>query len=193
MSKKCITCDQLLSDKAIKPACKQCRHKEACLKYIEKNKEKFNIYQKEYRQKNRDLCNERTRTSYWKNPAKYNERNKIHYREVNGISLDSPFKKKKNGEGSIDAQGYKTITKKGHPNQMDAKGRIREHVYVMSEHLKRPLFKNESVHHKNGDRIDNRIQNLELWSRGQPPGQRVEDKLKFYIEFLEQYGYKVIK
>ena len=76
---------------------------------------------------------------------------------------------------------------------MDAKGRIREHIFVMSEHLKRPLFKHESVHHKNGDRLDNRIENLELWSKAQPPGQRVDDKINYFIEFLQAYGYKVYK
>lgn len=193
MSKKCISCDEILSDKAIKPDCKKCRHKKSCLKYVKQNKEKFYTYQKEYRENNRKICNERSRKSYWKNPGKYNENGKKHYREIHGIPLDSTFKKRKNGEGNIDAQGYKTITKRGHPNQMDSKGRIREHVYVMSEHLKRPLFKNESVHHKNGDRLDNKIENLELWSKGHPPGQRVEDKIKFYIEFLQQYGYKIEK
>lgn len=193
MSKKCISCDQILSVKAIKPACKACRHKEACLKYIEKNKNKINEYAKKYRDENRVLCNQRTKISYWKNEQEYRERNKKHYREVHGIPLDSPFKKKPNGQGTIDCQGYKTISVKGHPNQMDAKGRIREHIYVMSNHLGRPLAKNETVHHKNGIRDDNRIENLELWDRSQPPGQRVEDKIEWYIEFLNQYGYKVVK
>ena len=50
-----------------------------------------------------------------------------------------------------------------------------------------------SVHHKNGDRLDNRMENLELWHKGQPAGQRVEDKIEWCIEFLMFYGYKVIK
>ena len=74
---------------------------------------------------------------------------------------------------------------------MDNKGRIREHVYVMAEYLRRPLKKGESVHHKNGDRLDNRIENLELWAKGQPPGQRVEDKINWCVEFLRSYGYTV--
>ena len=193
MSRKCISCDLILSDKALKPACKACRHKEASLKYIKKNEEKSKEYQKKYRESNREICNRRTRDSYWKNDEEYRLRNRIHYREVNGIPLDSPFKKKKNGEGTIDSSGYKTISKKGHPNQMDAKGRIREHIYIMSDHIGRPLRKNESVHHKNGIRDDNRIENLELWHKGQPPGQRVKDKIEWSIEFLSGYGYKVVK
>lgn len=193
MSRICISCNFELSAKAIKDKCAKCRHKEACKLYVKKNKEKFEEYQKAYRENNRDLCNQRVRASYWKNPEEYNLRGKILYREKNGIPLDSPFKKRKNGEGNIDSNGYKTITKKGHPNQMDAKGRIREHIFVMSEHLGRPLIKGENVHHKNGDRLDNSIENLELWSTRQPPGQRVQDKINWCIEFLNGYGYKVIK
>ena len=37
-----------------------------------------------------------------------------------------------------------------------------QHRYVMEQHLGRPLSKDEVVHHINGDRIDNRLENLEL-------------------------------
>ena len=191
--KKCLTCDQILSDKATKPHCKKCRHKETCLKWIRKNKKDFDLYQKTYREKNRTVCNARSRNSYLKDPKKYNELNKNRYREINGISLDDPFKKRENGQGSYD-QGYKTITcpDRNHPN-CQSKGRIREHIWVMSQILGRPLIKGEVVHHKNGLRDDNRPENLELCHYGQPPGQRVEDKINYYVEFLVRYGYKVSK
>jgi hypothetical protein len=82
--------------------------------------------------------------------------------------------------------GYVMIRRPDHPNA-GANGMIFEHRFVMSEMIGRPLIDDENVHHKNGDRADNRPENLELWSTSQPRGQRVEDKLRWCREFLAQY------
>ena len=67
-------------------------------------------------------------------------------------------------------------------------GWVREHCWRVEQHIGRALLPHENVHHINGDRADNRIENLELWSTSQPSGQRVADKVQFAVDILKEYG-----
>jgi hypothetical protein len=189
--KSCVYCKILFLPQTINN--KYCSY--VCLKknYNEKKKlrrstdegfkKKLNAYESKRRKLQR-LTNEEFR-------LKQNAHEKAKYRQKHNILSDEDLKNAVKGSGTLSKHGYRQIKKKDHPNAWRT-GYMFEHVFLMSEFLGRPLRKGETVHHKNGIKDDNRIENLELWSGSHPYGQRVEDKLNWCKRFLEEYGHKVI-
>ena len=154
-----------------------------------------------------ELC--RTHHRWWKSGRPLNEQPRIAKYDSTCLSCELPavadslcgkhyYRKRTNGspEKVRRQNGNRTINKDGyvilgslHPDNPSGK-RAYEHKIVMEAHLERKLVKGENVHHKNGVRSDNRLENLELWSSSQPPGQRVEDKVIWAREILALYDGK---
>lgn len=83
-------------------------------------------------------------------------------------------------KGHISRDGYHVV--KGARGQQ-----LKMHRVVMEQILGRKLRGNENVHHINGVRADNRPDNLELWVKTQPCGQRAIDKVRAAIALLLDY------
>ncbi len=101
--------------------------------------------------------------------------------------------------GCLRQEQMRLRTRERHPNW---KGGLTQHGYlrskrdgkemldhraIMEAHLGRSLTEDENVHHINGNRADNHLENLELWSTSQPCGQRIADKVAWAREILRLY------
>lgn len=76
----------------------------------------------------------------------------------------------------IDAEGYVRVRVAENDPFIGmthtARRTVLEHRLVMARQLGRLLTSTERVHHLNGDKTDNRLENLELWETSHPYGQR---------------------
>ena len=98
------------------------------------------------------------------------------------------------GSGGVNpVTGYRFVSVPDGDPYYDSGKRVQEHRLVMAHMIGRALLDDENVHHKNGDRLDNRPENLELWSRSQPCGQRVEDKVSWAKDILALYDPNCLK
>jgi HNH endonuclease len=101
-----------------------------------------------------------------------------------------------NGEGYVvihrrwlEASRHRDVNNNGYARiNLGKAGRVLEHRWVMEQQLGRSLYPDETVHHKNGKKTDNRPENLELWVSRHPKGQRVEDITEWATEMLARYA-----
>lgn len=119
----------------------------------------------------------------------------MHYQRWKATGDPGPAKRfrAKPGEGAIE-NGYRTFA--AEPGRKAR--RVREHRLIMEQLLGRALLPGETVHHCNTIRNDNRIDgpldaefrsgNLQLWTKSQPSGGRVVDKVAWAVELLELYA-----
>jgi len=121
--------------------------------------------------------------------CRYHQRQKnVLKQPLTAIPVKSPRKRRRGIAQTVwrkDKDGYvqgSVLTVSGGCRQ------ISQHRYVMEQYLGRELRGKENVHHLNGVRDDNRLENLELWSTSQPPGQRVSDKTSWALEWLREYS-----
>jgi uncharacterized protein (DUF1330 family) len=93
----------------------------------------------------------------------HNSNVKINFKQIGLTGEEHPSWR---GGTCKHSKGYILIWKKDHP-YCDVRGYVPEHRLIIEKNLGRYLTKEEDVHHINGNKKDNRLENLELLSHGE--------------------------
>lgn len=128
-------------------------------------------------------CDQPSYCRSWCQPHYYRWMRTGDVREVDALRVYGPY-----GGGHVSSGGYRMLYRPDHPAAQSGRY-VPEHRVVMEESLGRLLLPGENVHHRNGDKLDNRIENLELWITHQPKGQRVEDLVEWAHHIIRTYGH----
>jgi hypothetical protein len=114
---------------------------------------------------------------------------KAHYnrlQKTGSVQADKPIEKRGSERPYESTHGYMVVLVRQDQDLYPGK-RVTQHRLVMARHLGRELTSTETVHHKNGIRTDNRLENLELWVGNHSHGSRLEDRLEDAVTLIEEY------
>ena len=104
-------------------------------------------------------------------------------RSIKGLKLEAPWRGHAVTKG-VDQHGYVTLRGPG----VSAPGKfVLEHRHVVEQFLGRKLLPSESVRHLNGDRLDNRLENLTLEVKTQPVSQNIQDLVEWAKQLVAAY------
>jgi len=92
---------------------------------------------------------------------------------------------KRDGSTYVGVNGYRYIKVHNHPNGAQSNYWMLEHRHIMEQSLGRYLTIEETVHHKDGNKLNNSLDNLEILSNS-------EHVKLHYAKQVQEYGYSTI-